>query len=203
MSFNNLRGEVWHSIVADDVIDAHLIEVSNHGRLRKKNPETNEYTLEKQYKGNGYLYAAVRRKWGSRGNKSRSLKPMHRLIALSFVEKERPDQNMVVHLDYDHLNNAASNLKWVNQKELTEHNKNNPRVIRAKRNMPRVVTQNKLTETDVIRLKKRLIRSNNPLYKIAKEFGITHTQLNRIRRGENWGHIKVEMNEVDLRHQEK
>ncbi len=27
---------------------------------------------------------------------------------------------------------------------------------------------------------------------IAKEFGITHTQLNRIRSGENWGHVKVE-----------
>ena len=54
------------------------------------------------------------------------------------------------------------------------------------------VTNAKLTETQVIRLKKKLIRGKNPLYKIAKEFGITHTQLNRIRRGENWGHVKVE-----------
>ena len=203
MSFINLKGEAWKPIVADDVIDASLIEVSNYGRLRKKNPESDEYVLQKQYKGNGYLYAAVKRKWGSRGSKSRGLKPMHRLVALSFVNQERPDQNMVVHLDYDHLNNTASNLKWVNQKELTEHNKKNPRVIRAKRNMPRVVTQNKLTETDVIRLKKRLMRSNNPLYKIAKEFGITHTQLNRIRKGENWGHIKVEMDESDLNRKDK
>ena len=45
---------------------------------------------------------------------------------------------------------------------------------------------------EVIRLKKKLKRSNNPLYKIAKEFGITHTQLNRIRKGENWGHIEVD-----------
>jgi LysM repeat protein len=44
----------------------------------------------------------------------------------------------------------------------------------------------------VIRLKKKLLRSKNPLYKIAREFGITHTQLNRIRKGENWGHVKVD-----------
>jgi hypothetical protein len=27
---------------------------------------------------------------------------------------------------------------------------------------------------------------------IAKQFGITHTQLNRIRSGENWGYVKAE-----------
>ena len=27
---------------------------------------------------------------------------------------------------------------------------------------------------------------------IAKQFGITHTQLNRIRSGENWGYVVVE-----------
>ena len=26
---------------------------------------------------------------------------------------------------------------------------------------------------------------------IAKQFGITHTQLNRIRTGEDWGHVEV------------
>tara|TARA_Y100000768_G_C23938621_1_gene663911 strand:+ start:280 stop:840 length:561 start_codon:yes stop_codon:yes gene_type:complete len=184
--------EKWKTINADDVIDSHLLEISNKGRFRRKNPETGEYELCKLYKGNGYLYVAVKRKWGSRGSKSRGLKPVHRLVALAFLTPDREDQDMVVHLDYNHMNNDVGNLMWVNQKELTAHNKKNPKVIEAKKNMPRIITQNKLTETDVIRLKKRLKRSNNPLYKIAKEFGITHTQLNRIRRGENWGHVKVD-----------
>jgi len=38
----------------------------------------------------------------------------------------------------------------------------------------------------------KLKRGKTKLYKIAKEFGITHTQLNRIRSGENWGHIKID-----------
>jgi DNA-binding Xre family transcriptional regulator len=33
-----------------------------------------------------------------------------------------------------------------------------------------------------------MLRSDkNRLKMIAKQFGITHTQLNRIRSGENWG----------------
>jgi hypothetical protein len=27
---------------------------------------------------------------------------------------------------------------------------------------------------------------------IAKQFGITHTQLNRIRSGENWGYVTID-----------
>ena len=53
------------------------------------------------------------------------------------------------------------------------------------------ITNAKLSETDVIRLKKKLRRGKNKLYKLAKEFGITHTQLNRIRSGENWGHVTI------------
>jgi hypothetical protein len=66
------------------------------------------------------------------------------------------------------------------------HHKLNPNYKKG------VINNAKLSETDVIRLKKKLKRSKNKLYKIAKEFGITHTQLNRIRSGENWGHIHVD-----------
>ena len=72
------------------------------------------------------------------------------------------------------------------QDELYEHHRKNPNYKKG------VIRNAKLTETDVMRLKKKLSRSKNKLYLIAKEFGITHTQLNRIRSGENWGHIKIE-----------
>src|SRR5690606_29513347 len=96
----------------------------------------------------------------------------------------------VIHLDFNKANNHYRNLKWVTQEELTEHNSRNPNVKNAARKS--IITNQKLTETDVIRLKRKLQRGNNKLYKLAREFGITHTQLNRIRKGENWGHIKVE-----------
>jgi len=73
---------------------------------------------------------------------------------------------------------------------LKEHHKNNPNYKNIQRKGR--ITNAKLTESEVIRLKKKLKRGKNKLYKLAKEFGITHTQLNRIRSGENWGHVKID-----------
>jgi hypothetical protein len=40
---------------------------------------------------------------------------------------------------------------------------------------------------------KKLLRNNkNRLKMIARQFGITHTQLNRIRSGENWKYVVLE-----------
>jgi hypothetical protein len=98
------------------------------------------------------------------------------------------DHKFVIHLDFVKDNNHCQNLEWVTHEEMYAHHKNNPNYKKG------VVRNSKLTETDVIRLKKKLGRNKNKLYKIAREFGITHTQLNRIRSGENWGHINSEDN---------
>jgi hypothetical protein len=103
-----------------------------------------------------------------------------------FLPGQGPKQTFVVHLDYNKENNHVKNLKWVDRVELVAHQYKNPGYQKG------MVRYSKLSETDVIRLKKKLKRGKNPLYKIAKEFGITHTQLNRIRRGENWGHITID-----------
>ena len=95
-------------------------------------------------------------------------------------------QQYVIHLDFDKNNNLVGNLKWVTKETMFAHQKINPNYKRG------VINYSKLTETEVIRLKKKLARGKNKLYKLAKEFGITHTQLNRIRKGENWGHVKID-----------
>ena len=41
-------------------------------------------------------------------------------------------------------------------------------------------------------IKKMLKSDKNRLKMIAKQFGITHTQLNRIRSGENWKNVKID-----------
>jgi DNA-binding Xre family transcriptional regulator len=41
-------------------------------------------------------------------------------------------------------------------------------------------------------IKKMLQHDNTRLKMIAKQFGITHTQLNRIRSGENWSYVKID-----------
>jgi transcriptional regulator with PAS, ATPase and Fis domain len=73
---------------------------------------------------------------------------------------------------------------------MTLHNRENPAVI--DRVIPKRTKNYKLTESKVIMIKKMLRSDKNRLKMIAKQFGITHTQLNRIRSGENWGHVKLD-----------
>jgi DNA invertase Pin-like site-specific DNA recombinase len=51
----------------------------------------------------------------------------------------------------------------------------------------------KLTSTKVIHLKKLLSNPDqkNRIKMLAKQFGISEMQVYRIKRGENWSHIKV------------
>ncbi|MFW5751904.1 MAG: hypothetical protein ACOCW8_01055, partial [bacterium] len=109
-----------------------------------------------------------------------------KLVDEVFVEKPAPGHDYVIHVDYRKDNNHIKNLKWVTKKDMYVHHRTNPNYKRGQ------INNAKLSETEVIRLKLKLKRGKNKLYKIAKEFGITHTQLNRIRSGENWGHIKVD-----------
>jgi hypothetical protein len=57
----------------------------------------------------------------------------------------------------------------------------------------------KLTETKVMRLKKILLDPNRKtrMKILAKQFGVSEMQLYRIKSGENWGHIKVNINPKD------
>jgi DNA-binding Xre family transcriptional regulator len=48
-----------------------------------------------------------------------------------------------------------------------------------------------LTEGKVMLIKQMLRSDKSRLKMIAKQFGITHTQLNRIRSGENWKQVKL------------
>ncbi len=190
MSQNRFVQEEWKPVSFVGIRNAERYEVSNLGRLRWYNRTAEKWDIIKQYLGNGYYYVGF--KIESTGKKSRSLKAVHRLVAEAFVVKTGPTQRFVIHKNFNLLDNRAENLLWVNRAELTNHNRMNPRVKAALDRIKGKVTNSKLTETQVIRLKKKLKRSSNPLYKIAREFGITHTQLNRIRKGENWGHIEVD-----------
>lgn len=103
-----------------------------------------------------------------------------------------------MHLDYNRSNNIVTNLKWVTYPQMLEHSKKSPNVIAAKKKLVefnRKRDGHKLTAKDVIRLKKKLFDPNRKIKNkaIAKEFGISEMQLYRIKSGENWSHVKVEI----------
>lgn len=159
-------------------------EISNFGRLKSfQNNEKGEIIRGSVIQG--YKSLNIRLSKGKSFNRY-----VHKLVAENFVKKPSIDHKFVIHLDFDKLSNHFENLKWVTKDEMVAHNKENPSVINKL--IPKRTKNYKLTETKVKMIKKMLLHDNTRLKMIAKQFGITHTQLNRIRSGENWGYVKID-----------
>ncbi len=115
-----------------------------------------------------------------------------KLVAEQFLPKTSEDQVYVLHLDYARDNDHISNLKWATRAEMLAHAQKSPNVIAAQK-IKRVGVTGKLTSTQVIHIKKRLLDPNRKtrMKMLAKQFGVSEMQIHRIRTEENWGHIKV------------
>lgn len=177
--------EKWIQIPFADVENPPKYQVSNYGRLKSFQNDPVHGEIIGGSKIQGYKSLNIRVK----GNKSIN-RYVHKLVAEFFLKKESEESKFVVHLDHDKLNNYWENLKWVTRDQMTIHNRENPAV--KDKVIPRRTKNYKLTESKVLMIKKMLKSDKNRLKMIAKQFGITHTQLNRIRSGENWGHVKLE-----------
>jgi predicted DNA binding protein len=118
--------------------------------------------------------------------------------------KTSDEQVYVLHLDRKRDNDKVENLQWATKSEQLEHSRKSPYVKIAKRKQlwrlaeyrvkrKREGIGNKLTSTQVMFLKKKLLDPNRKtrLKILAKQFGVTEMTLQRIKTGENWGHIKV------------
>ena len=186
--------EKWMPIIFEGVENPPRYEVSNYGRLRsfqslsatRLGHEASKIP-SKLIKGSviqGYRSLNIRSE-GKTLNRY-----VHKLVAGQFVNHNNPDQTFVIHVDHDKQNNYYQNLRWVTKDEMIEHNRQNPYL--KTRTLPRQTRNYKLTESKVKIIKKLLLNDKNRLKMIAKQFGITHTQLNRIRSGENWKHVTIE-----------
>jgi hypothetical protein len=189
VSYISFIDEEWKDIEVDNIHPNLVYQISNQGRIRERKTDESDWSLLRFYVSNTFYYCALR--MNATGKKKRSFRSVHRLVALHFIVPQSEKHICVVHKNYNMLDNRVENLMWITREELAVHHKNNPRVQRASSKTGSKITNSKLTETQVKRLKLKLKRGNNAMYKIAKEFGISHTQLNRIRDGINWAHVKV------------
>jgi len=178
----NYWNEKWERIDFPEFDNKIHYEISNFGRI-KSFQNTQEGILIHGSLIQGYQSLNVRFQ-----NKSVN-HYLHKLVAKHFCQQNSPKDTFVIHLDYNKLDNRADNLQWADRSKVTEHNKNNPSVIN--RLIPQRTKNYKLTEGKVMLIKQMLRSEKSRLKMIAKQFGITHTQLNRIRSGENWKQVKL------------
>jgi len=185
--------EVFREIETDIALKFRYA-VSNKGRLISFSENFKDGNLLKGSVSDGYK--AFRYRKTENGKKIYKTFFIYKLVAEFFIPKTSEDQQYVIHLDYVRDNDTVKNLRWANYEEMMAHRKKSPHVIKSKQ---KLIEHNlkadgrKLTSTKVIHLKKLLNKPNQStrIKILAKQFGISEMQVNRIKRGENWGHIKV------------
>lgn len=113
---------------------------------------------------------------------------IHKFVAENFVEKPSEDYEYIIHKDGIKTNNHFTNLKWLKHYDWIEALKARGSFKPATK-MARKAKHIKMTPAKVALLKRSLLIGKTRKKMLAKRFGITHTQLNRIASGENWGDI--------------
>lgn len=186
-----LPGEKFHEIPIEEKLKKRYA-VSNHGRLISFTEEGfKDAMVIKGGLSDGYRTFQYRKM--KDGKKRITSFFLYKLVAQYFVPKTADDQDRILHLDYSRDNDVATNLKWATREEMLAHAKTSPHVINARLNKAPTTQGRKLNSTQVMRLKKELLNPNRKtrLKILAKQFGVSEMQLQRIKTGENWAHIKV------------
>lgn len=180
MEEKDLWNEQWKEYFEEGWLETDRYLISNYGRIKRRKYGSEEFTLNKGSILNGYTTISGRRA----SDKKTVNRYLHKVIGDLFLRRLEK-QDYVIHLDYNKLNNKANNLRWATGEEKNAHLKKDPARINRK-------TNTKLTETQVIRLKRILNDPNRKtrLKLIAKQFGVSEMQLHRIKTGENWSEVK-------------
>ena len=153
--------------------------VSNYGRVKSFMYNKTEGQIMRPCKMGNFLALKVR----SKGKMV--ICYIHKLFAIVFIPNNSAELTHVTHIDLNYKNNQVSNLKWVTKEKVFE----NVRIRNKKSNKRRKPANTKLKESDVAILKSMILRGVTNV-KIAKLFCISEMQVTRIKRGENWGHVK-------------
>jgi len=186
--------EKWKEVKFNSPLSRHYA-ISNFGRFVSYIDSIENARLLKGGIVDGYLSYSIRCIENDKLKYYQNY--FHRMVAEYFLPKNSQDCIIVIHLDYNKLNNHFTNLKWVTNEEYLKHKYKSPAMIE---NTRKLLERNKinrahqkLTETQVIRIKKMLFNPNRKtrMKIIAKQFGISEMQLYRIKSGENWGHISI------------
>ena len=168
--------------------------ISNHGQLKSFTDSIDNGQLLKGSTSDGYTIFRYKVYRGQTIINKHLL--FHKLVATVFMPDKSDNKVFVLHLDYNKKNNRVDNLQWATEKELVEHHKKNPAVVRGRQKLIEFNRQrdgHKLTATKVLLIKKKLFDPNRKtrLKMIARQFGVSAMTLHRIKTGENWGHIKL------------
>ena len=155
-------------------------EISNLGRVKsfKLDHEMGKI-LKPNCDGWGY-YAVVL----SKNGETKRMK-IHRLVAKYFVENPG-NKPCVNHINGAKRDNMADNLEWCTRSENDKHAfKIGLKTQRGEQNSCSKLTEEKVREI------KRLLNKGEKMLVIAREFGVSMSCINNIKRGRDWVFVTV------------
>jgi hypothetical protein len=170
--------EIWKPVLGFE--DSY--QISNLGRVR--NCKTG-YTLKNVLSRIGYFVVYLQ----SGGKKTKRGVLVHRLMAQAFIPNPENFPH-VNHIDGCKTNNDLGNLEWITPKGNTQHAISIGLFVPHKSGKGDACRASKLTEAQVVEIKKRLIRGEE-YRKIAVEFGVCYGTIGHIKYGKTWTHVKV------------
>lgn len=182
-----LKNEVWKKLpIKHQSALRKKYAVSNYGRVASYIDELKQGNLLKGSTVEGYTVINVK------PNDTFQSLYLHREIAKLFLKKPGKNYKYVIHLDYDKKNNRVKNLRWATKAEMEAHQQNSPAKI-AYKERQRQRTKGLKLNVSKVRAIKRLLHPprRKTMKQIAEQFDISEMQLYRIKKGENWGHIKI------------
>lgn len=182
MSERNLRkieDEVWKIITFADK----KYEVSNYGRVKSYCYNKDEGRILKPGLTKGFQTVTFKTK----GKKKTFL--VHKLVAIFFVPKDNDNQSIAIHLDWNKRNNYYKNLKWVTKDEA--YKRIMPRLQEINKIKNKGLIRNSKLKAEDVKVLKSMLEKGIKQNVIAKLFSISEMQVTRIKREENWAHIKA------------
>jgi len=162
--------EIWRDVLEYEGI----YQVSSAGRFANCKYER---ILKPRKHSGGYLNVQLPDK-----NNKFSNYYMHRLVLESFRGKSRLEVN---HINGIKSDNRLSNLEYVSHAENLNHARKNGLLdIRGEKN-----GLAKLTELDVIEIKKMLKNKKLTHKEIAKKYSVSRSRVTSIKSGTTWKHL--------------
>ena len=176
--------EKWALIQTKEETKKCTYYISNYGRIKSVHKTTgSEKIIKGSLMKHGYRQLCLRLQ-----NNVRQNMYVHRLVGETFIKQKSKAHEFLVHVDRNRENNYHKNLQWLNREELNKRWKD----LEIYKNIDYTHrSTNKMTESKVILLKKRLKKGKTKIKLLAKQFDISVTQVKRIESGENWGNVKI------------
>jgi len=168
--------EEWKSIP----LTSNKYQISNYGRIKSFCYDFQSGKIVKSGNIKGYRSINLR----IEGQKKTIL--IHKLVAELYITKKDESQNVVIHKDWNKLNNHISNLEWKSREE--SFSRTQEKLIEARKKKGKIITHSKLTKEDVSVIKQMLDKGRKQKI-IAKLFCISEMQISRIKNKISWSEV--------------